>query len=136
MCLVVVHQPASQQASKVADPIVRYFEGDSVSLKPHPIPTRVFSQFAVPDCPNGPPQLIDSSTAAFSVAILLAYREPQDSLANRCTEFRRAVVGAIALQRDPAPIGSCLPLVIAIDRDARDPVRTDQAFPDQGAIQA
>ena len=134
--LFVVHHPATPQAAEVADALVRYFEGDSVALEPQPISTRVLSQPANPDDPNGPPRLIDFPASAFSVAILLADSELQNALASPWAEFRRALVDAIPPQQGPASAGFCLPLVIALDQEALDPLQTAQAFPEDGAIHA
>ena len=134
--LFVVHHPASPQTADVADTLARYFEGDSVALEPQPISTRVLSQSANPDSPNGPPRLIDFTASAFSVAVLLADRALQDALANPWAEFRRALVDAIPPQQGPASAGFCLPLVIALDQEALDPLQTEQAFPEDSAIHA
>ena len=134
--LFVVHHPASRQAATIADAVVRYFEGDSVALKPQPIPTRVLSQPAITDDPAGPPPLIDFTASAFSVAVLLADVDLQRALANRWGDLRRALVDAIPPQSGPAPTGFCLPVVIAMDQDALDPLNTAEVAPEDGGIQA
>ena len=116
--------------------LVRYFEGDSVALESQPVSTRVVSQSANPDSPNGPPWLIDFTASAFSVAVLLADRALQDALANPWAELRHALVDAIPPQQGPASLGFCLPLVIALDHEAPDPLQSEQAFPEDGAIHA
>ena len=134
--LFVVHHPASRQAATVADAVVRYFEGDSVTLIPHPISTRVLSQAAIPDDLDGPPPLIDFTASAFSIAILLADGYLQRALANGWGNLRRALVDAILPRPGPATTSFCLPLVIAMDQDALDPLQTEEVIPEDGAIQA
>ncbi|MDE0441668.1 MAG: hypothetical protein OXL38_06065 [Gammaproteobacteria bacterium] len=135
--VVVVHHPSSTDAPGVAEAVVRHFEGAGTVPQAHPISTRILGQ---PDHFAGASrqhQLLDFGAAAFTVAVLLADRRLCDALAAPGSEIREAIVDAIpSASATTAPRGFCLALVVAMDRDALDPLSTEQAFPEEGPIQA
>ena len=135
--VVVVHHPHSPEAPGIAEAIVRHFEGKDAIPPAHPISTRVLGQLDHFVGTTQKHRLLDFDAAAFTVAVLLADRRLHDALAGPGSEIRDAIVDAIpSASATPAPRGFCLALVIAMEREALDPLGTEQAFPEDGPIQA
>ena len=134
--VLVVHHPRSTAAGTVADAIVRHFEGDSIALEAQPIPTRVLSAPTDPDDTGGLPHGLDLAASTFSVAILLADTQLQEALAGRWSDLRRALVASIPPGAGPPAAGFCLPLVIALDEAALDPLQTGTAVGGEDSIHA
>lgn len=135
--IVVVHHPDFSEAPGIAEAIVRHFEGTGTIPQAHPISTRVLGQ---PDHFAGAARqhrLLDFDAAAFTVAILLADRRLHDALAEPGSEIRQAIMDAIpSASATSTPRGFCLVLVVAMERGALDPLKSAQAFPVEGSIQA
>ena len=116
--------------------ITRHFEGESVAIGPHPIPTRVLNHPANLDESVGTPRFIDLDAAGFSVAILLADPHLQNALGGPLRGLRQALAGAIPTQTARPLTGFCLPLVIALDAQSINPLQTERTLGIDGAIQS
>ena len=135
--VVVIHHPTNRRGSEIADAVTRHFEGRSELIGIRPITTRVLSEAADPSDAEGRPPMVDTDASALTVAILLADTALTEALEGPWSELRDALVRTIPLADEPPEKSFTLPLVIAADKEARDPLRTDEVLPHAlGAIQA
>ena len=83
------------------------------------------------------PQFVDLGASVFSVAVLLADMSLTNALKEEWSTVRDTLVAAMAPEGDLPTSGFVIPLVIAVNEQALDPLQTEGALPlDEGVIQA
>ena len=136
--MVVIHHPTCLRGAEIADAVVGHFEGQSELIGIRPITTRVLSEAVDPSDAGGRPPMIETESSTFSVAILLADTTLNDALAGPWSDLRNTLVRAMPrADRHHPERWFCIPLVVAVDRGALDPLQTEEALSDlRGSIQA
>ena len=133
----VIHHPNYAEGALTATAITNHLEGLSEVLGTNSIATRVLCEAFDPKDEGGPPQFVDLRASVFSVAILLADMNLTNALKEHWSSVRETLVAALAPESEIPMSGFVIPLVIAVNEQALDPLQTEGAVPlDEGAIQA
>ena len=121
----IIRHPNFTEGEELANAVAARLEGPPGPPAAYPIATRVLCEAANPSIKNGEPQYIEKNASIFPVAILLADKMLTEAMQGPWLAFRDDLTDAILSQNDQkkdAKEAYMLPLIVATDEDAVDPL--------------
>ena len=118
----IIRHPSFAEGEEIANVVAARLEGPPGPPGAYPIATRVLCEAADPSIENGEPQYIEKNASVFSVAIFLADKLLTEAMQGPWSAFRKDLTDAIPSQDEQKKDAYILPLIVATDEEAVDPL--------------